>query len=117
VPEHRLKIGRYVFDRYGGKVVFFGRFVAILRTYAAFLAGTTRMRWRRFLFFNAAGGIVWATLYGVAYYEFGSTIDNARAPVDIALGVVAAVGIVAAFPFLRAKERQLGEAAELAYPA
>jgi membrane protein DedA with SNARE-associated domain len=37
------------------------RFVAVLRAWAAFLAGTNRMRWPRFLLFNAAGGIVWAT--------------------------------------------------------
>src|SRR6184192_3516632 len=43
----RMKIGRYVFLRHGGKVVFFGRFVSVLRTYAAFLAGTNRMRWGR----------------------------------------------------------------------
>ena len=58
VDEHRLKIGRYLFDRHGGKVVFFGRFVTLLRAYAAFLAGTMRMRWPKFLFFNAAGGLV-----------------------------------------------------------
>jgi membrane protein DedA with SNARE-associated domain len=75
VDEHRLKIGRYLADRHGGKVVFFGRFVSILRTYAAFLAGTTQMRWRRFLAFNATGGIVWAVIYGVAFYYFGSGLN------------------------------------------
>lgn len=39
-----------------GVVVFLGRFRSVLRTYAAFLAGTNRMRWRRFLLFNTAGG-------------------------------------------------------------
>ena len=63
VDESKMKIGRYLFDQYGGRVVFFGRFVSVLRTYAAFLAGTNRMRWRRFLVFNAAGGIVWAAIY------------------------------------------------------
>ncbi len=60
VKESHLKVARYVFDRYGEKVVFLGRFVAILRTYAAFLAGVGQMEWRRFLIANAAGGIVWA---------------------------------------------------------
>src|SRR2546428_2033607 len=64
VSEKRIQIARYLVHRSGGEVVFFGRFTAILRTYAAFLAGTTRMPWRRFLFFNAAGGIAWATIYG-----------------------------------------------------
>jgi membrane protein DedA with SNARE-associated domain len=49
LDEHKLKIARYLFDRYGDRVVFFGRFVSVLRTYAAFLAGVSRMRWRRFL--------------------------------------------------------------------
>ena len=116
VDEHRLKVGRYLFDQHGGKVVFFGRFVSILRTYAAFLAGTTRMHWRRFLLFNAAGGITWATIYGVAYYYFGSALKQLQTPVDIALGAVAITVFIAGLVFLRRKEKQLGEAAERAYP-
>ena len=116
VDVHRLKIGRYLFDHHGGKVVFFGRFGSILRTYAAFLAGTTHMHWRRFLAFNAAGGIAWATIYGVAYYYFGAALKHVQTPVDIALGVVAVAVFVAGLLILRRKERHLGEAAERAYP-
>src|SRR5438094_9681092 len=72
LSEKRIKLARYLFFRYGAEVVFFGRFTAILRTYAAFLAGTTRMPWRRFLIFNAAGGIVWATVYGGGAYLLGT---------------------------------------------
>ena len=116
IDERRLKIGRYLFDRYGGKVVFFGRFVSILRTWAAFLAGTTHMRWRRFLFFNAAGGITWATLYGVGFYYFGSALTRLQAPVDVALGLIAFGILAAGFVWLRRMEKQLGEAALEAYP-
>ena len=56
LDEPKLKVGRYIFMRHGAKVVFFGRFVSILRTYAAFLAGTNRMHWTHFLIANAAGG-------------------------------------------------------------
>ena len=56
----KAEVGRLLFDRHGGKVVFFGRFVSILRTYAAFLAGVNRMAWHRFFLFNAAGAIVWS---------------------------------------------------------
>jgi hypothetical protein len=45
----KIKLGQDLFLRHGGKVVFFGRFVAILRILAAFLAGVNRMEWRRFL--------------------------------------------------------------------
>ena len=66
LDEAKLKVGRLIFDRQGGKVVFFGRFVSILRTYAAFLAGTNQMTYVRFLLFNAAGGIVWSGIYAIA---------------------------------------------------
>src|SRR6266699_1483436 len=47
LEERRLKPGQYLFLKHGGKVVFFGCFVAVLRAWAAFLAGTNRMRWPR----------------------------------------------------------------------
>jgi membrane protein DedA with SNARE-associated domain len=64
LDERKLKLGLYLFMRHGGKVVFFGRFVALLRMWAASLSGTNRMGWKRFLLFNTASGMVWATLYG-----------------------------------------------------
>ena len=60
--ERRVKLGLYLFRKHGGKIVFFGRFVAVLRAWAAFLAGVNRMQWSRFLLFNALGGVSWATL-------------------------------------------------------
>ena len=63
-----------MFARHGVKVVFFGRFVSVLRTYAAFIAGTA-MRWR-FLARNATGGIVWAASVRSAYLA-GNTLKRA----------------------------------------
>ena len=114
--ESKIKIGRLVFDRHGGKVVFFGRFVSVLRTYAAFLAGTLKMPWRRFLPYNAAGGIVWAALYTFVPYAVGSSIDQASHTLTIVLGVVAAVAVIASILVIRGKARQLAVAAEAAYP-
>ncbi|MEI9986191.1 MAG: DedA family protein [Aliidongia sp.] len=68
LTPRRLKLGRYLFERYGSKVVFFGRFVAILRTFTALLAGANHMHWKRFVLYNALGGITWATLYGGGAY-------------------------------------------------
>jgi len=73
LDERKLKLGQYVFRNHGSKVVFFGRFVAVLRAWAAFLAGTNRMPWGRFLIFNATGGILWATLYGLGGYAGSCT--------------------------------------------
>jgi membrane protein DedA with SNARE-associated domain len=110
--EGRLKIGIWLFRRHGGKVVFWGRFVSILRTWAAFLAGTNHMDWPRFLAFNAAGGIVWATLYGGAYYAFGGSLRNLSTTIDIVLGVAGTVILVAFVIWTRRKEAELQERAE-----
>ena len=116
VDEAKMKIGRYIFDRHGGKVVFFGRFVSVLRTYAAFLAGTNRMRWRSFLVYNATGGIVWAAIYAFVSYAVGNTLRNVSGTVNIALGAAAAVAIVTTIVVVRRQAGRLTAVAEAAYP-
>src|SRR5206468_5657823 len=71
IDEGKLKVAQYLFLRHGGKIVFFGRFVAILRTFVAFLAGVNKLQYGRFLIFNALGGVVWATLFGLGGYFLG----------------------------------------------
>ena len=116
VEERRLKLGQYLFMKYGGRVVFFGRFVAVLRAWAAFLAGTNRMRWPRFLLFNALGGIMWATLYGLAGYFLGDNVHRLTGPVGIVAIVLAVVIIIAFLLFLRRNEHRLEDEAERALP-
>lgn len=112
IDDKKMNAARYLFERHGGKVVFFGRFISVLRTYAAFLAGTTRMRYRRFLFFNAAGGLVWAALYSFGAYFAGSTITKASTPIEIAFVVIGVLVIVAAIIVSRRKMRDLTARAE-----
>lgn len=116
LDERRLKVGRYVFDRHGTKVVFLGRFVSILRTYAAFLAGTSRMRWRRFVLANAAGGIVWSGIYTFAAYRAGTALRDLSGKIDVALGIGAVLVILAVLLAVRHSTEKLAERAELAYP-
>jgi membrane protein DedA with SNARE-associated domain len=59
------------FQRHGGKAVFLARFFGGLRVTGAWIAGITRMAWWRFLFWNAAGGIVWAVGVGLLAYYAG----------------------------------------------
>src|SRR5437762_489883 len=80
LDQRKVKLGQYLFMKHGGKVVFFGRFVAVLRAWAAFLAGTNRMRWSGFLLFNALGGIAWATLFGLGGYYLGDSIHRLTGP-------------------------------------
>jgi membrane protein DedA with SNARE-associated domain len=116
LDEAKLKVGRLVFERHGGKVVFFGRFVSILRTYAAFLAGTNRMNYWRFLAFNAAGGIVWSGIFTLGFYYAGNSLKGVRGPIDIGLGAAAAVLVIAFIIWLRRNERRLEAEAEERYP-
>jgi membrane protein DedA with SNARE-associated domain len=114
--ERRVKLARYIFLKHGAKVVFFGRFVSVLRTYAAFLAGTARMPWWQFLIFNAAGGILWAVAYGAGAYFLGQQLDRVSRPFEIVAAALAVVAIVAFALFLRGNEQRLEEEAERALP-
>jgi membrane protein DedA with SNARE-associated domain len=116
LEERRLKLGQYLFLKHGGKVVFFGRFVAVLRAWAAFLAGTNRMRWPRFLLFNAAGGLVWATLYGLGGYFLGDNIHRLVGPVGIVFLVLAVLLIIVGIVIVRRNEERLEDEAERALP-
>jgi membrane protein DedA with SNARE-associated domain len=116
VEADRVKIGQLLFARHGGAVVFFGRFVAILRTLSALLAGINGMDWRRFLFFNAAGGIVWAATFGVAAYVLGERLERMRSSFVIVTLAIAAVVIVAGTWWARRHEEQLRAEAERMFP-
>ena len=107
LSHDRLLLGAYLFRCHGGKVVFFGRFVALLRTVVSLLAGANRMNWWWFLPCNAAGGIVWAVLYGMGGYWLGRAVERIARPAGIALGIVAAAVVVAAFLLIRRREAAL----------
>jgi membrane protein DedA with SNARE-associated domain len=116
LDERRLKLGQYLFLRHGGKIVFFGRFVAILRAFAAFLAGVNRFNWERFFFFNAAGGIVWATIFGIGGYLLGRAFEFYARPVSFAALAVAVIAFFVGARFVRYHEQALEEEAERALP-
>ena len=96
--EQYLPRGERFFAKHGGKAVFFGRFVAVLRVTAAWTAGLSRMNAWRFFAWNAAGGIVWATMVGLIAYFLG----NAAAKAIGTYGLYAAGGalLLAAIGFL-----------------
>ena len=116
LSEQRIKLGQYLFMQHGGKIVFFGRFVAILRVLAALLAGVNRMSWPRFFIANAAGAILWATAFGLGAYVLGEDIEHLTKPAALALGLIGVALVVAWVLFVRAHERDLQEEAERALP-
>jgi len=116
LDERKLKLGQYLFLRHGGKVVFFGRFVAVLRIWAAFLAGTYRLPWTRFLAYNAGGGVVWATVFGLGGYALGDNVHRLTGPVGIGGALLGAALALAGIVWLRRNERRLADEAERALP-
>jgi membrane protein DedA with SNARE-associated domain len=86
-----LKVGEYLFHRYGGRVVFFGRFIPLLRILAGPLAGAARMPWRRFVVANAARAVLWATTIGMLGYLLGAQVRGPLSYGGYGLAVVIAV--------------------------
>jgi membrane protein DedA with SNARE-associated domain len=116
LDARKLKLGQYLFLRHGGKVVFLGRFVAVLRTWAAFLAGVNRMPWGLFLFYNATGGIVWASVFGIGGYVLGDNVERFVGPVGLATAALVAVLTLTGVILVRRYEQRLVDAAERALP-
>jgi membrane protein DedA with SNARE-associated domain len=89
------------FARHGPKTVFIGRFIALLRVTAAWLAGISHMRWRTFLFWNAAGGIVWATAIALLAYWAGKAVADAISQYGLYAVIVLIAVAVAGFFAIR----------------
>jgi membrane protein DedA with SNARE-associated domain len=114
--DARIKLGQYLFMRHGAKVVFFGRFVAVLRCLAAFLAGVNQMRWPRFLLANAAGAIVWASLVAFGAFLFGRAFHQIAGPISLAAFILALIAVVWGFIYVSKHELALEAEAERALP-
>lgn len=114
-PRHQ-RLGRYLFLRYGGRIVFIARFVSVLRTCVSLLAGTTRMPWPRFLAYNALGATVWAGAVGFGAYALGQRARTWSWTASLAFGVLAVVVVGAGAIVLRRKEAALQAEADAASP-
>jgi membrane protein DedA with SNARE-associated domain len=100
-----LETGEPFFERHGPKAVFFGRFILGLRVWASWLAGATRMRWRSFFFWNALGGICWASAIGLLAYFLGHSASKAIEAFGI-YGLVAVVLAIVSTYFMHRRHRR-----------
>src|SRR5262249_49710948 len=111
-----LRYTERYFQKHGDKTVFVGRFFALLRTYVALFAGINRMPWRPFLIFNAAGGITWASIFGLLGFYLGNspllpTLLRILSTGGIVLLVVFVVGIMGYLVIQRRREKNILELA------
>jgi membrane protein DedA with SNARE-associated domain len=116
LDERRLKVGQYLFLLHGGKIVFFGRFVDVLRIFAGVLAGANRMRWPYFALMNAAGAIVWVLVIAGGAYLFGRQIARVAGVVSFLLLIGVVALMVGGIIFFRHHEKELEQRAEEAIP-
>jgi membrane protein DedA with SNARE-associated domain len=112
----RQRLGRYLFQRYGGRVVIVARFVSVLRTAVSLLAGTTRMPWPRFLICNVSGAVVWAAAVGGGAYLLGQRVRAWSWPASLALLAAAAAALVAGAVLLKRRGAELQAEADRTLP-
>ncbi len=92
-PKH-LERTRDFYARHGAKTIVIARFVPIIRTFAPIVAGIGQMEYRRFIFYNVAGGLGWVTSLTCAGYLLGRTVPNIGSYVHIVAIVVIALSMV-----------------------
>jgi membrane protein DedA with SNARE-associated domain len=107
-----ISVGDRFFTRHGAKAVFFGRWVALVRVAAAWLAGINHMRFREFFFWNALGGITWGITFGLAGYFGGHAAAHVFEQFGIFAAIAFGVLVVAGLVFLRVREHRARQRAE-----
>jgi membrane protein DedA with SNARE-associated domain len=112
LDQRKLDLGEYLFLRHGGKIIFLGRFVALLRVFAAVLAGVNRFPAGRFLLFNALGGIAWAVAFGTGGYLLGREFHRAAGPFGWLTFTAAVIALFLIWRYYKHHEEQLLRDAE-----
>lgn len=93
--EHIEKTNSY-YDKYGGKTLVLARFIPIVRTFAPFVAGIGSMKYKKFISYNAIGGIIWVLVVSMLGYFFGniSFIKSNFSMIFIAIVLISIVPII-----------------------
>ena len=123
ITPERLARAEAFFARHGGKAVFLARFFAGFRVFGALVAGISRMRWGTFAFYNAFGGVVWATAVVLVGYFLGGSlvlVERWLGRATLLLGglVVVAVSSYLAYRWVAGNRARLAgyRQAALSYP-
>ncbi len=115
LTDERYQRAQNYLKRHGGKAVFFGRFVAVARTWIAVLVGAHRLNYLQFLLYNVLGALVWATVYGSLGYAFGSNLPLLEVWVKRA-GITITILAIALVIYLFYLHRKRKRAKELSEP-
>jgi hypothetical protein len=98
LTQERIRIGQWLFVRYGAAFVFVARFLPFLRNITAALAGTNCMPKSSFYVASASAAATWVLGYGLAAYFLGEAFMNSASPVTISVGIVTSIIILIVLP-------------------
>jgi membrane protein DedA with SNARE-associated domain len=107
LDERDLRLGRYLFQRFGGRVVFVARFIAFLRSLAGLLAGANAMPLKQFLIASGLGALAWSATFGFGAYALGREIEVLSARAGVVVGALVLVAVIAGLRFLRRNRARL----------
>lgn len=106
VKKRHLDHARDFYEKHGSETIIIARFLPIVRTFAPFVAGVAKMRYRRFISYNIIGGLAWVAIFLAAGYYFG-TIPAVRENLGLAVvAIVIVTVLIALAEFLRHKKRK-----------
>lgn len=94
--KRHLERAHEFYDRYGGKTIVLARFVPVVRTFAPPVAGAANMEYRKFVFYNIAGGILWVWSMVLLGYSLGSSIPDIDSRIHIVVAVVIVLSVIPA---------------------
>ena len=107
-PRH-VERTREFYARHGAKTIVIARFVPIIRTFAPVVAGVGQMAYRRFVFYNVAGGVGWVTTMTWAGYLLGRMIPNVSRYIHVVVGIVIVLSVIPiAVEIVRERRRRPG---------
>jgi membrane protein DedA with SNARE-associated domain len=112
LEQAHLDAAQRYFAQHGNKTVFMGRFIVLLRAWAAFLAGVNQMPWRSFSLWNALGGVAWAVIYGSLGFVLGNNLPllgRVVHMIGIAGTIIAVAFILAVIVVWRRRKRLVTE--------
>jgi len=107
-PAHVERTRRF-YEKYGAKTIVIARFVPIVRTFAPVLAGVGGMEYRRFIFYNVAGGVGWVVSMTWVGYLLRQSIPNVGSYIHIVVPIVIVLSCIPiAVELLRERRRRPG---------
>lgn len=111
ISHERFERVEDYFSRHGGKTIFIGRFISLVRAFAPFIAGSSGMRYRNFVPYSILGTGLWASAHILVGYFFSRSVDTAasyagRGALLLATVIVVVVGAVALYRHFKVEENR-----------